>query len=316
MKSYSMDLRERVLADCDAGLSTPEVASKYKVSPAWVRRLKQRRRHSGEVGPRTQRHGPRPSWESYADRLKEAINAQPDSTLEELRQRLGLTVALSTLWRAVDALGLSFKKKVARAAEQDRPDVQQQRQQFKANQENLDPEKLVFLDETWASTNMTRLYGWAAVGERLVEAVPHGHWKRTTFVAGLRIGGLIAAMTVDGSINGDLFMAYLEQVLIPSLKPGDVVVMDNLAVHKRAGVRQAIEKAGCTVLYLPPYSPDLNPIEKVFSKLKALLRKAKERTVQGLQSFLGWCSDAFSPEECANYFLHCGYTATPSSNPL
>ena len=180
----------------------------------------------------------------------------------------------------------------------------------------VDPAQLVFVDETWASTNMTRRYGRCARGERLVCPVPHGHWKTTTFVAALRSDGLTAPTVVDGAMTGDLFVAYVEQQLVPTLRPGDVVVMDNLSSHKRAAVRATIEGAGCRLEYLPPYSPDLNPIEQAFAKLKALLRKAGERTITGLWDFLGQSLDAFAPAECLNYFRNCGYAATPTSNPL
>ena len=203
--------------------------------------------------------------------------------------------------------GPDGKKKVLRAAEQDRPDVKQKRDDWQAAQPGLDPAKLVFVDETWASTNMTRRYGRAPVGQRLVCPVPHGHWKTTTFVAALRADGLTAPLVIDGAVNGDLFTAYVEQILVPTLKPGDVVVMDNLSSHKRARVREAIEGAGCTLLFLPPYSPDKNPIEQAFAKLKALLRKAQERTVDGLWTFLGRALDLFTAEECRNYFRRCGY---------
>jgi len=163
---------------------------------------------------------------------------------------------------------------------------------------------------------MARRYGRAPVGERLVCPVPHGHWQTTTFVAALGLGGLTAPMAIDGAMTGDLFEAYVGQVLVPTLAPGDIVVLDNLACHKRAGVRRAIEAAGCTLLYLPPYSPDLNPIELAFAKLKALLRKAGERTVEGLWSFLGRALDAFAPSECQNYIRHCGYPATQTSKAL
>jgi transposase len=185
--------------------------------------------------------------------------------------------------------------------------VRAKRQEWKAAQPAMDAARLWFVDETWASTNMCRAYGRAPVGERLVCPVPHGHWKTTTFIAALGVGGMAAPLAIDGAVNGDLFVAYVERVLVPALRPGDVVVMDNLSSHKRAGVRAAIEAAGCTLSYLPPYSPDLSPIEKAFSKLKALLRKAGERTVEGLWRFLGECLDAFSPQECRNYFRHCGY---------
>lgn len=176
----------------------------------------------------------------------------------------------------------------------------------------LDPQCLVFIDETWASTNMTRSRGRSPKGKRLVMKVPHGHWKTTTFIAGLRIGGLTAPTVVDGAVNGDIFEAYVRQQLVPTLKAGDVVVMDNLSSHKRAGVREAIEAAGARLAFLPPYSPDMNPIELAFSKLKALLRKAGERTITGLWDRLGQLLDEFSPQDCRNFLAHCGYHATPT----
>ncbi len=176
----------------------------------------------------------------------------------------------------------------------------------------LDPARLVFIDETWAKTNRARTHGYAPKGERLVEAVPHGHWHTTTFVGALTARGLVAPMVVDGAINGELFRASVEKVLVPDLRRGDVVVLDNLGSHTVAGVREAVEAAGCRLLYLPPDSPDLNPIENAFSKLKGLLRKAAERTVEGLWAAIGRLLDRFAPDECRNYFRHCGYAATPS----
>jgi transposase len=204
---------------------------------------------------------------------------------------------------------------VLRAAEQDRPDVARGRDLWRQMMPGLDPDRLVFLDETWASTDMTRRRGRSRRGERLVMPVPHGHWKTTTFVAALRVGGLTAPTVVDGAVNGEVFEAYVEQQLVPTLGPGDVVVMDNLRPHKRAGVRAAIEGAGARLEYLPPYSPDLNPIELAFSKLKALLRGAGERTVEGLWRLLGRLLDEFSPRECRNFFMRCGYPATPTREP-
>ena len=185
------------------------------------------------------------------------------------------------------------------------------RAEWAAAQPTLDPARLKFVDETWASTNMARSHGRSPKGQRLVGTVPHGHWKTTTFVAALCISGMIAPTVVDGAINGDLFLAYVEQQLIPALTAGDIVVMDNLSSHKRPAVRAALERAGCRLLLLPPYSPDLNPIELAFSKLKALLRKAAKRTVEGLWDFLGQAIEAFSPEECRNFLRHCGYDSRP-----
>ncbi len=166
---------------------------------------------------------------------------------------------------------------------------------------------MIFIDETWTKTNMVRLYGWAERGERLVGAVPHGHWNTSTFIAALRHDGLVAPYVMDGAINGELFLAYVEQVLVPTLINGDIVIMDNLGSHKVAGVRQAIEAAGARLLYLPPYSPDLNPIELAFAKLKALLRARAVRTVNALWNALGELVACFSPTECANFLRHAGY---------
>jgi transposase len=184
------------------------------------------------------------------------------------------------------------------------------RQSWFEGQLDLDPERLVFVDETGATTKMARLRGRAPRGERCRAAIPHGHWKTTTFVAGLRLSGMTAPMVLDGPMNGPAFLAYVEQVLAPTLNPGDIVIMDNLAPHKSAAVRKAIEAAGARLLLLPPYSPDLNPIENAFAKLKALLRKAAERTVDGLWRRIGLLIDAFTPHECANYFAAAGYDAT------
>lgn len=181
------------------------------------------------------------------------------------------------------------------------------RDAFKKLQESLDPKRLVFLDETWAKTNMTPLRGWAPKGERLVDYAPHGHWKTTTFIAALRHDEITAPYVFDGPINGTSFLAWVEQSLVKTLKAGDIVVMDNLGSHKVVGVREAIEAAGANVLFLPPYSPDLNPIEQVFSKLKTLLRKAAARTVDALWTVIGKLLDSYSPTECSNYLSNSGY---------
>jgi transposase len=171
----------------------------------------------------------------------------------------------------------------------------------------MDGERFVFIDETAATTAMTRLSGWGPRGERLVDAVPAGHWTTTTFVAGLRSTGVVAPLVLDGPMTGAVFRASVEQVLAPALKPGDVVAMDNLAVHKVAGVKEAIRAAGASVLYLPSSSPDLNPIEQLFAKFKALLRKAAARTRDALRETIGTLLDAFTPNECQNYIVNSGY---------
>ena len=171
----------------------------------------------------------------------------------------------------------------------------------------LDPDRLVFIDETWASTNMARRRGRAPRGQRLRMSVPHGHWKTTTFIAGLRRSGMVAPFVIDCPVNRQVFETYIEKVLVPELRPGDIVIMDNLGSHKGPAIEPMIRAAGATLRYLPPYSPDFNPIEKAFSKLKAHLRKAAERTVDGLWDAIGRLVDTFEPYECANYFTAAGY---------
>ena len=200
-------------------------------------------------------------------------------------------------------------KKTLHAAEQDRPDVAAARAELKAEQPSLDAPRLLFIDETAVTTKMVRHYGRSPRGERLIAKVPHGHWKTTTLVAALRIDCMTAPYVVDGAMDGPAFLAYVGQVLAPMLKKGETVFMDNLRTHKVDGVREAIEAVGATVRYLPAYSPDLNPIEQAFAKLKAALRKGAARTVKTLWKLIGKLVKAFAPEECANYFRHAGYGA-------
>ena len=178
-----------------------------------------------------------------------------------------------------------------------------------ADQPDLDPTRLIFIDETGLNTKMARMRGRCRKGERLFASIPHGHWRTTTFVAGLRLGGLGAPMLLDGAMNGDAFLAYVEHVLVPELQPGDIVIMDNLSVHKGAAIRGAIQAAGASLQFLPPYSPDFNPIEQAFAKLKALLRKAAKRSVDALWNTIGHLLDEFTPQECANYFENSGYAS-------
>ena len=205
------------------------------------------------------------------------------------------------------AIWASRLKKSLHAAEQDRPDVAAARKAWFRMQPKLDPRKLVFIDETAASTNMTRRYGRRGRGERLVCKVPHGHWKTSTFIAALRHNRITAPFLLDGAMNGISFLAYVEQVFAPTLRRGDIVIMDNVGVHKVAGVRDAIEARGAVLLYLPPYSPDLNPIEQFFSKLKAVLRKAAARSIESLWAAIGCCLPNLSPRECAAYLTNAGY---------
>ncbi len=310
-RALSVDLRTRVVAAAASGLSHRATAERFGVSAASVSRWRKREREQGDVRPKAL-GGDRRSGriDAHKEAVVTALGPEADRTIEEARRgwagsRLWLRYA-STLLQAPQH---HSQKKTAHAAEQERPDILRRREAWFEEQLDLDPERLVFIDETWTSTNMARLRGRAPKGQRLRVAVPHGHWKTSTFVAGLRRDGIVAPFVLDGPINRDAFEAYIAQVLVPDIRPGDIVVMDNLSSHKGPRVRELIEAVGARLLYLPPYSPDFNPIENAFAKLKALLRKAAERTVEGLWTAIGRLVDVFTPTECANYFAAAGYDA-------
>jgi transposase len=202
---------------------------------------------------------------------------------------------------------VSASKKSLRASEQDRADVARRRQRWKERQGGVPATRMIFVDETWAKNNMTRLHGRCAKGKRLVAKVPHGPRKTFTFVAGLRCDGIIAPCLLDGPIDGESFLAWIEQFLVTSLRPGDIVVMDNLSSHKDPAIRRAVRTAGAKLFYLPPYSPDLNPIEQAFSKLKTLLRKANARSFEAIEVAIRNLLKELTPQDCRNYFRKAGY---------
>lgn len=201
----------------------------------------------------------------------------------------------------------SASKKTVLASEQERPDIARKRARWKARQGSIDLKRLIFIDETWAKTNMAPLRGWAVRGQRLIGRTPFGHWNTMTFVAALRHDGIVAPWVIDGPINGETFRTYVEQVLVPELHEGDIVILDNLGSHKAPAIRHAIRAAGARLLFLPAYSPDLNPIEQVFAKLKHLLRKAAERTKEAVWRRVGDLLELFTPQECENYLKNSGY---------
>jgi transposase len=203
----------------------------------------------------------------------------------------------------------SASKKTTLAAEQDRPDIARKRRRWKAHQHRIAAGRLVFLDETWVKTNMAPLRGWGPRGKRLLAKVPYGHWHTLTFIAALRHDRVEAPLVIDGPINGAIFTAYVEQALAPTLQPGDVVILDNLGSHKGKAARQAVRNRGAHLLFLPPYSPDLNPIEQLFAKLKHLMRKAEERDHQATWRRVGRLLDLVLPAECANYLKNAGYAS-------
>jgi transposase len=306
-------LRERIVRAVEGGSSIRQAALRFEVSPSAAVKLMRRFRQSGSPAPARFGGHRRPILEPYEALVRALLDTKADISLGEIQAELrqhGIMIgATSTISRWLRRAGLTQKKSL-RAAEQDRPDVARERRHWRVWQRYMDPARFVFLDETGTSTNMVRRYGRCRRGERLVDATPWGHWKITTFVAGLRASGLIAPMVLDGPMTGEVFRAYVEQVLIPELSPGDVVVLDNLAAHKVVGIRKMIQAAGASLLYLPPYSPDLNPIEQVFAKLKALLRKAAARTKEALWTTIGELLDCFPAEECRNYLSNRGYEFT------
>jgi transposase len=200
-----------------------------------------------------------------------------------------------------------LQKKTLIAAEQDRPDVARRRAQWTKYQDRIDLCRLVFIDETWTKTNMAPLRGWAQRGQQIKAKVPHGRWQTMTFLAALRHDRITAPWLIEGPINGESFQLYVEKVLVPTLQPGDIVIMDNLGSHRGKAVRRATRAAGAWLFYLPKYSPDLNPIEQFFAKLKHWLRKAAQRTTEAIYDAIGPILDTVSAAECANYFTNAGY---------
>jgi transposase len=251
--------------------------------------------------------------EAHADFILAQIEKKPDMTIMELREKIrerhGVGVGYGTVWRFLARHRITRKKKTGHASEQEREDVAAAREAWFEGQLDLDPLKLVFIDETAISTNMARRFGWAPQGERCRASVPFGHWKTKTLIAALRFDRIDAPMTIDGALDGAAFLAYVEQVLAPTLSAGEVVAMDNVRMHKVAGVREAIEARGASFLHIPPYSPDFNPIEKPFSKIKSILERIAARTVDALQAAVGEALRSFTPQECMNYFAASGYDA-------
>jgi len=237
--------------------------------------------------------------------LRQLVQHQPDATLEELRQRLGVSCSIAALCRALKGLKLPRKKTIPRAREQGKPEVQEKRRVFTEKLATLDPARLVFVDESGATTAMTRRSGRAPRGERLYAEVP-GQWKSVTLIVALRLSGVGPALAFEGATDTAAFRTYVEQVLVPQLRPGDVVIWDNLKPHQDAQARQAIERAGATLEPLPPWSPDLTPIEKMFSKVKGILRTLAARTTEGVYAGWGQALEAIRPADIVGWFGSCG----------
>jgi transposase len=305
MRPYSQDLRQRIVDTVTRGDGTiHQIAERFLVSVSFVTRLLQLYRGTGSVEPRPHGGGNPPvlTPEDRA-RLRAFIGQRPDATLEECRTHLGASCSLMTVSRALRQLGLPRKKKVPRAAEQDSPEVRERRREFRAGLAGIDPRRLVFVDECGANTAMTRTHGRAPAGQRVYADTP-GRWDSITLTCGMRLAGAMAGLAFPGATNTSTFETYVEEVLVPELRPDDVVIWDNLKPHQSEEAIEAVETAGAEVVPLPPYSPDLTPIEEMFSKVKGAMRSAAGRTKEAvyeafasalhdvtLENIKGWFQD-------------------------
>jgi transposase len=305
MTPLSQDLRQRILETVERGEeSLRQIARRFLVSISVVTRLLQRYRSTGSLQPKPHGGGNPPKLgPEDLERLRELIRQQPDATLAELRQRLGVSCCLMTIARALDKLGLPRKKKVPRAREQASPEVQERRREFCEELAGIDPHRLVFVDECGAHTAMTRTYGRAPVGQRVYTDTP-GHWDSITLTCGIRLSGVTAALAFPGATNQALFENYVEDVLVPELKPGDVVVWDNLSSHKSEEAAEAITGAGARLVPLPPWSPDLTPYEEMVSKIKGAMRSMGARTKEAVYAAFASALHDVTPEDIAGWFGH------------
>jgi transposase len=310
-RPLSLDLRERVAAALAEGSTVREAARRFGVSVASAVRIGQLARAGRGLAARKIGGHRLPILLGVAEALSTRLAAKSDWTVRALAADLradGIKVSHDTVWRFLRRQGLTFKKTLL-PSETERPSLARLRTRWRRYQHRLDPARLVFVDETWVKTNMTRARGWSPRGEPLLAKLPHGHWQTLTFLAGLRHDRIVAPCVIDGPINGVSFTAWVEQFLAPTLNRGDVVVADNLGSHKGKAARNAIRSVGAKLFFLPAYSPDLNPIEMVFAKLKTLLRKADERSIEATWKKIGNLLDAFSPNKCAKYLRHAGYSS-------
>jgi transposase len=303
MTPYSRDLRQRIVDTIQRGDGTiRQVADRFLVSFSFVTRLLQLYRSTGSVEPRPHGGGnPAVLTPEGLQRLRELIGQQPDATLEECRTHLGASCSLMTLSRALSQLGLPRKKKVPRAADQDSPRVRERRREFRAGLAGVDPRRLVFVDECGANTAMTRRSGRAPAGQRVYTDTP-GRWDSITLTCGMRLAGAMAGLAFPGATNTGTFETYVEDVLVPELRPDDVVIWDNLKPHRSEEAIEAVEAAGADVVPLPPYSPDLTSIEEMFSKVKGAMRSAAGRTKEAVYEAFASALHDVTLEDIAGWF--------------
>ena len=311
MRAYSMDLRDRVAATVDEGLwSQRQIARLFRVSLSFVSRLLKRRRETGTLTPEPHRGGPRPAL-SFVERwrLRRMAQEHNDDTLDELRQRGDFDCSLTTIWRVLWRGGLTRKKKSMHADERDRPDVKQKRRLFRWRVGRIEPGKLRFVDESGANTAMARAYARAPRGARAVGSAP-GKWESFTVVAALGLDGVRAPLVIPGALDAAAFESYVADVLAPQLRPGDVVIWDRVPTHHCRAAAAAVHRAGARLMSLSPYSPDYTPIEKLWSKVKAYLRRVAARSKDSLYSALGEALESVTHQDIIGWFQHAGLCAT------
>ena len=303
MRPYSQDLRRRILDTVARGEgSLRQIAQRFLVNISTIVRLLNQHRQTGSADPKPHAGGRRPALgPDDVERLRELIREQPDATLDELRDRLGVTCSRMAISRALKKMGITRKKKVLHASERDTPKGRRQRKAFREKVAGIEPDHLVFVDETGANTAMTRTHGRAPEGERVPGAVP-GSWTTLTLICGLRLSGVSAPLVFQGSTDTATFETYVEQALVPQLHRGDVVIWDNLKPHKAKSVVQMIEKAGARVIPLPPSSPDYSPIEEMFSKVKGALKSAAARTTDAVTTAIGCILTDVTPQDIVGWF--------------
>ena len=311
VRALSNDLRERVVAAVAGGESWRSVAARFGVAVSSVVKWLQRQRTTGSVAPgRTGGHRKRVP-EPHRAFLAERIGQDPQPTLHGLKAELAAratAVAHDTIWRFLRREGLRFKKTPG-ALEQTRDDVARRRRRWMSWQQRLDPGRLVFIDATWIKTDMAPLRGRGPKGQRLEGFAPHGHWRTLTFLGASRANALTAPCVFDGPIDGPCLRAYVEQQRVPTLKAGDIVILDDLRSHQGAAVRRLIKAAGARLWFLPPCSPDLDPIEQVSARIEHWMRAAQKRSVEDTWRHIGHLVAKIEPQECANYLANAGYAS-------
>jgi transposase len=307
MKAYSQDLRERIVQAVDEGKTQEEVALLFKVSPKTVQRYIKQRREKGHLLPNPIPGRPPIKRAELEAKFQPQLEKKPDATLQEhcdtWEAETGKKVSISTMSRAIEHLKWTFKKKTFQASER----KEEEREEWRGHAKDSDASKYRFIDETGSNLSLIRLYARSPKGKRAYGTIVRKRGKNVTMITDLSLRGLGEALIIDGAANGDIFEAYIEQILVPSLKPGEIVVMDNCSIHKGEKVRQLIEACHCELRFLPAYSPDFSPIEEAFSKIKTILRKIGAKTREDLQNALEYAITTVTASDALGWFWHCGY---------